>query len=133
MNRFESRFDDFDTCYQPEIDPKSFHIEHNGHQNFYSEHYCPICAEVRTCSSATCSSAICRDAYATECLTCATRELISDTERFSKEAREFLKTELPTDDQTLIWWRALRAQIDGKLKGLAERAAEVGKRQDKEN
>jgi hypothetical protein len=122
---FESILEDFESCYAAGVDPNAFHVEHNGHRNFYTTHYCNICQV-----ESPCKTQFCKQAFDLECLPCATRELLSDTERFSKEAREFLKTVLPTDDQTLMWWRALRAEIDGKLKGLAERSAEIAKRID---
>jgi len=109
------------------IDPKEEIISRYGHSRYYTTHECPKCEETSECKAN-----LCRLASTVECLTCLQRDLLEDTERFSKEARQFLATALPTDDQTLMWWRALRSEIDGKLKGLAERAKEVMARQDRE-
>jgi len=110
-----------------EIDPKEFHIEHYGHQAYYKEHYCPKCEQ-----ESACTAKLCKLDFTVECLPCAQRELLEDTPRFIDEARQFLATALPTDDQTLMWWRALRSEVDGHLKGLAERAREIQKRMDRE-
>ncbi len=122
---FESILDDFDRCYAAGVDLNAFHIEHNGHRNFYTAHYCPKCEEIRPCTLN-----LCRLESTIECLPCAQRQLLEDTERFAKEARQFIQTALPTDDQTRMWWKALRSEIDGKLQGLAKSASEIAKRLD---
>ena len=97
-------------------------VEHYGHAAFFRLHNCPVCENSWECKP------VCRLESTIECLPCLQRQLLEDIERFSNEAREFLKTALPTDDLTLIWWRALRQEIDGKLKGLGTRAEELLKR-----
>lgn len=107
------------------IDPQEFVIERFGHRRYYTTHTCPKCEQ-----ESECKTNLCRLESTIECLPCLTRELLEDTVRFAKEARQFLKTPLPTDEQMLPWWRSLRQGVDGKLKGLVTRAEEVMKRQD---
>lgn len=104
------------------IDPKEHVIERYGHKGFYGTHYCPKCETVSECKAR-----LCKLDHEIECLPCLTRELLEDTQRFSKEARKFLK-EASTPE---LMWKA--SVIDGKLKGLAESAAEVLKRRDLES
>lgn len=119
------------------IDPREHIIEHYGHGSIYSTHRCPKCEQ-----EIPCKAYLCKLDFTIECLPCAQRQLLEDTERFSKEAsrfaqeaRQFIATALPTDDQTLMWWRALRSEVDGhlkevdgKMKGLAESAREIQRR-----
>ena len=107
------------------IDPREHIIERYGHGRYYAYHYCHICEQ-----ESPCKIQLCKLDRHIECLPCATRQLLEDTERFSKEAREFIGTEVPTDLQGQMWWKALRSEIDGKLKGLGTRAKELMKRQD---
>jgi hypothetical protein len=110
-----------------QIDPQEHVIEHYGHARYYAEHYCPKCEETRECKAS-----LCRLPSTIECLTCAQRELLTDTERFSKEAVRFLNTEIPqaTDALGVKLWHSMRSQTNGKLQGLATRSAEIAKRID---
>lgn len=104
------------------IDPREFTISHYGHRSFYTSHHCPTCETTSDCNV----SSICKLEHTVECLPCLTRELLEDTEKISKEAREFLKKASTPELQ----WEA--SVIDGKLKGLGERSSELMKRQDAE-
>lgn len=106
------------------IDPREFTIDRFGHKSYYLLHYCPICK-----TSSECKVQLCKLEHTVECLPCLTKDLLIDIEQISKEGREFLAAAKPTDPQGLMWWMGLRAELDGKLKGLATRAGEVLKRQ----
>lgn len=108
------------------VDPQEHVIVLYGHRRYYTTHQCPSCEAVTPCTSK-----LCKQPFTIECLTCATHDVLGDVERIAKETREFIKA-FPTPDydaQTLMWWKALRSEVDGKLKGLAERANEVLKRE----
>lgn len=111
-----------------QIDPREHVIEHYGHGSYYTTHMCLTCEQERPCSAQ-----LCKLPYDIECLPCLQTELLQDTVRFAKEARQFIGAEVPTDLQGLMWWKALRSEVDGKLKGLAERSGELQKRMDLES
>lgn len=106
--------------FSPKPVVNDFHLEHYGHRAFYLTHYCPTCEQ-----SQKCPETLCRLPHEIECLPCATRDLLGDIERIAKEGRAFLNTTVPTDAQGLMWWKALRSKLDGKLQGLVTRSAEI--------